>query len=97
VGVLSPGPMDTTMWLQDEVPSPYAAKRYPPRETAWHVADLIERRGVHRTSPRRFGAVAAAYPMCGPPIRWGLKRFAAADIAATRLARTHEVARTHEA
>jgi short-subunit dehydrogenase len=75
VGVLSPGPIDTEMWSLDEVPS-YTGKLYPPEIVADGVARMIERRLVHLTVPRRFGAVGALYPLLGGPMRWGMRRYA---------------------
>ena len=40
---------------------------------------MIEHELVHMTVPRRFGAVGAVYPLVGRPLRWGLRRYAAAE------------------
>ena len=77
VGVLSPGPIDTEIWDKDEVPSSYQGKKYPAQVVADGVARMIERRLVHLTVPRRFGAVGPMYtlPGLGRLVRRGLVRF----------------------
>ncbi|MHB8466809.1 MAG: SDR family NAD(P)-dependent oxidoreductase [Acidimicrobiales bacterium] len=74
VGVLSPGPIDTPIWLT-EGEEPYTGKLYPPSVVASATARMIEQRTVHRTSPRRFGAVGMFYPLLGRAMRWGIRRF----------------------
>jgi hypothetical protein len=41
------------------------------------IARMIDRGQQHVTVPRRFGAVAATYPLLGRPMRWGLRRYGA--------------------
>lgn len=77
VTVVSPGPIDTEIWSLDEELS-YTGKLYPPKVVADAVADAIDKGWVHRTVPRRYGMVGALYPALGRPMRWGLRRFAAA-------------------
>jgi short-subunit dehydrogenase len=76
VGVVSPGPIDTEIWSLDEELS-YTGKLYPPEVVADGVAKVIERELVHVTTPRRYGAVGALYPLLGKPMRWGLRRYEA--------------------
>ena len=76
VGVVSPGPIDTEIWSLDEEQS-YTGKLYPPQVVAEAVAKTIERRVTHLTSPRRYGAVGALYPLIGRPMRWGIRRYEA--------------------
>jgi short-subunit dehydrogenase len=75
VGVVSPGPIDTEIWSLDEELR-YTGKLYPPQVVADAVAAAVEKGFVHRTVPRRYGLVGAAYPILGRPMRWGLRRFA---------------------
>jgi NAD(P)-dependent dehydrogenase (short-subunit alcohol dehydrogenase family) len=75
VGVLSPGPIDTDIWLT-EGEEPYKGRLYPPEIVGRGVARMIEREVTHMTVPRRFGAVGALYPLVGQPMRWGMRRFA---------------------
>jgi len=75
--VVSPGPIDTEIWSLDEELS-YTGKLYPPQVVADAVADAVDKGWVHRTVPRRYGLVGAMYPVIGRPMRWGLRRFAAA-------------------
>jgi short-subunit dehydrogenase len=77
VTVVSPGPIDTEIWSLDEELS-YDGKLYPPQVVADAVADAVARGWVHRTVPRRYGLVGALYPLLGRPMRWGLRRYAAA-------------------
>ena len=77
VSVVSPGPIDTEIWSLDEELS-YNGKLYPPQVVADAVADAVDKGWVHRTVPRRYGAVGVLYPSMGRPMRWGLRRFAAA-------------------
>jgi short-subunit dehydrogenase len=74
VGVISPGPIDTDIWLT-EGEEPYAGKLYPPEVVAAAVSRMIERGSVHRTVPSRFGAVGALYPLVGRAMRFGIRRF----------------------
>jgi short-subunit dehydrogenase len=74
VGVLSPGPIDTEIWGLDEQQS-YDGKLYPPEVVAAGVARMIEHGITHLTVPRRFGAVAALYPILGRPMRWGMLQY----------------------
>jgi NAD(P)-dependent dehydrogenase (short-subunit alcohol dehydrogenase family) len=76
VGVVSPGPIDTEIWSLDEELS-YSGKLFPPEVVADGVAKVIERELVHLTTPRRYGAVGALYPLFGKPMRWGLRRYEA--------------------
>ena len=75
VGVLSPGPIDTEIW--EDTGTEYGGKLYPPETVALAAVKMIEREQVHVTSPRRFGAVGAVYPLVGRPFRWGLRRYGA--------------------
>jgi NAD(P)-dependent dehydrogenase (short-subunit alcohol dehydrogenase family) len=75
VGVVSPGPIATEIWDSDTVA--YSGKLYPPEMVAEAIAKMIERGHVHVTVPRRFGAVAAMYPLTGRPMRWGLRKYGA--------------------
>jgi short-subunit dehydrogenase len=77
VGVLSPGPIDTPIWEFDETPSSYKGKKYAPEVVAAGVARMIERRIVHLTVPRRFGAMGPMYalPLLGRQVRKGLIAF----------------------
>jgi short-subunit dehydrogenase len=77
LGTLSPGPIDTGIWDMDETPSSYRGRRFPPQLVADAVAEMIERRLVHRTVPRRYGAVGVAYalPLVNRAVRRGLVRF----------------------
>ena len=75
VGVLSPGPIDTEIWTGTG--TEYGGKLYPPEVVAVAIARMIDRGQQHVTVPRRFGAVAAAYPLVGRPMRWGLRRYGA--------------------
>jgi len=74
VGVLSPGPIDTEIWLS-EGEEPYAGKLFSPSVVARGVARMVEREATHMTVPRRFGAVGALYPLFGRPMRWGMRRY----------------------
>jgi short-subunit dehydrogenase len=82
VGVLSPGPIDTEIWK--DTSNEYHGKLYPPTVVADGVVHMIEKRLVHLTVPRRFGAVGAMYPLVGRPVRWGLRRYAAAEAKRTK-------------
>lgn len=77
VGVLSPGPIDTPIWEFDETPSSYQGKKYPPELVATAVAKMVEKRIVHLTVPRRYGAVGPMYtlPLIGRQVRKGLIGF----------------------
>jgi NAD(P)-dependent dehydrogenase (short-subunit alcohol dehydrogenase family) len=77
LGTLSPGPIDTEIWDLDDTPSSYRGRRFPPQLVADAVAEMIERRLVHRTVPRRYGAVGVAYslPLVNRAVRRGLVRF----------------------
>ena len=77
VGVLSPGPIDTEIWLKDASAATYRGRLFPPDVVAQGVARMIEGRRTHLTVPRRYGAVGALYPLLGRPMRWGLRAFAA--------------------
>ena len=77
VGVLSPGPIDTEIW--EHTGSEYGGKLYSANVVADGVLRMIEKEIVHLTVPRRFGAVGAMYPLVGRPLRWGLRRYAAAE------------------
>ncbi|MEY2432600.1 MAG: hypothetical protein QOC92_2325 [Acidimicrobiaceae bacterium] len=77
IGVLSPGPIDTEIW--DHTGNEYHGKLHSPTVVADGVVRMIERRLVHLTVPRRFGGVGAMYPLIGRPLRWGLRRYAAAE------------------
>ena len=77
VGVLSPGPIDTEIW--EHTGNEYHGKLYPASVVADGVVRMIEKGQIHRTMPRRFGAVGAVYPLVGRPFRWGLRRYAAAE------------------
>ena len=76
-GVLSPGPIDTEIW--EHTGNEYHGKLFPPSVVADGVVHMIEHELVHMTVPRRFGAVGAVYPLVGRPLRWGLRRYAAAE------------------
>jgi short-subunit dehydrogenase len=74
VGVVSPGPIDTEMAPgADE----YTMKLYPPTLVADAIVTSVEKGKVHRTSPRKFGAASAMYPVLGGPFRWGIRKFTA--------------------
>ena len=75
VGVLSPGPIDTEIW--SHTGTEYEGKLYPPTVVSDGVMRMIERERTHMTVPRRFGAVAALYPLFGKPMRWGIRKYAA--------------------
>ncbi|MHB8340684.1 MAG: SDR family NAD(P)-dependent oxidoreductase [Mycobacteriales bacterium] len=75
VSVVSPGPIDTEIWSKDQTPSPYTGRKYPPELVARAILRSIERRTLHRTTPRHYGALAPAYLLVGRPMRWGLRRF----------------------
>lgn len=75
VGVLSPGPIDTEIW--QSTGAGYGGRLYPPELVGRAVVRMIEQGLTHLTVPRRFGAVAALYPVMGRPMRWGLRRYAA--------------------
>ena len=75
VGVVSPGPIDTEIWAKDEFESSYTGRMFPASVVADAVADVIEHETVHRTTPRRYGAVGALYPVLGRPMRRGLIEF----------------------
>jgi short-subunit dehydrogenase len=74
VGVLSPGPIQTEIWSDPD--DDYRGKMYPPEVVADGVVRMVERRLVHLTVPRQFGAVGAVYPLVGRPMRWGIRRYA---------------------
>jgi short-subunit dehydrogenase len=74
VGVLSPGPIDTEIWLS-EGEEPYKGKLYPPSMVADGIIRMIEKEITHMTVPRRFGAVGALYPLVAQPMRWGMRRY----------------------
>ena len=74
VGVLSPGPINTEIWSAPE--EDYRGKMYPPEIVADGVVRMVESRLVHLTVPRHFGAVGAAYPIVGRPMRWGIRKYA---------------------
>jgi NAD(P)-dependent dehydrogenase (short-subunit alcohol dehydrogenase family) len=74
VGVLSPGPILTEIWSAPD--EDYRGRMYPPEVVADGVVHMVERRLVHLTVPRRFGAVGALYPLVGRPMRWGIRRYA---------------------
>ena len=74
VGVVSPGPIDTEMAPgADE----YKMKLYPPSVVADAITNAVEKERVHQTSPRKFGAASAMYPLLGGPFRWGIRKFTA--------------------
>ena len=73
VGVLSPGPIDTEIW--EQTGTEYRGRLYSPVVVGIAAARMIERGQVHVTIPRRFGSVAAFYPLTGRAMRWGLRRF----------------------
>jgi short-subunit dehydrogenase len=77
LGTLSPGPIDTEIWDRDETPSSYRGRRFAPQLVADGVAEMIERQVVHRTVPRRYGAVGVMYalPLLNRAVRRGLVRF----------------------
>jgi short-subunit dehydrogenase len=77
VGVLSPGPIDTEIW--QHTGNEYKGKLFPASRVADGIVRMIERGTVHATVPRRFGAVSAFYPLVSRPLRWGLRRYAAAE------------------
>jgi short-subunit dehydrogenase len=79
VGVLSPGPIDTEIWGLDGSGATYSGKLYPPSVVAEAAVEMVEKGIVHRTAPRAYGAVGAVYPLVGRPMRWGLRRYAAAE------------------
>jgi len=81
VGVLSPGPIDTEIW--EHTGNEYHGKLFPATVVADGIVRMIEKRLVHLTVPRRFGAVGAMYPLVGRPVRWGLRRYAAAETKRT--------------
>jgi short-subunit dehydrogenase len=81
VGVLSPGPIDTEIW--ENTGTEYHGKLFPATLVADGVVRMIEKGLVHLTVPRRFGAVGAMYPLVGRPLRWGLRRHAAAEAKRT--------------
>jgi len=74
VGVLSPGPIETEIWSDPD--EDYRGKLYPPEVVADGVVRMVERRLVHLTVPRQFGAVGAMYPLAGRPMRWGIRKYA---------------------
>src|SRR5439155_7668118 len=77
VGEIAPGPIDTEIW--DTVGEiEYRGKLYPPQVVADAVARMVERGQVFATVPRQYGAVGVAYPIVGPILRWGLRRYEAA-------------------
>jgi len=75
VGVLSPGPIDTEIW--SHTGSQYEGKLYPPTIVSDGVVRMIQHEVAHLTVPRKFGVVAALYPVLGRPMRWGLRKYAA--------------------
>jgi len=77
IGELSPGPIDTPIWEFDETPSSYDGRKFPPSLVAEAVARMIEGEVVHRTVPRRFGAIGPMYalPLIGRAVRRGLIEF----------------------
>jgi short-subunit dehydrogenase len=77
VGVLSPGPIDTEIWAHTS--NEYPGKLFPASVVADGIVEMIDKELVHRTVPRRFGAVGTIYPLTGRPFRWGLRRYAAAE------------------
>jgi len=77
VGVLSPGPIDTEIWGQTG--TVYSGKLFAPEVVARAAVRMIQHEQVQVTVPRRFGAVGAFYPLAGRPMRWGLRRYAAAQ------------------
>jgi short-subunit dehydrogenase len=81
VGVLSPGPIDTEIW--EHTGNEYKGKLFPASRVADGIVRMIERGTVHATVPRRFGAVGAFYPLVSRPMRWGLRRYAAAEAKRT--------------
>jgi short-subunit dehydrogenase len=81
IGVLSPGPIDTEIW--ENTSNEYHGKLFPPTVVADGIIRMIENGVVHLTVPRRFGAVGAMYPLLGRPVRWGLRRYAAAEAKRT--------------
>jgi short-subunit dehydrogenase len=80
-GAVSPGPIDTEIWTSDSGQPWYRGRKYPPEVVARAVVRVIERGEVHRTSPRRFGAIGAVYPLplVGRALRMGLVRFGQAS------------------
>jgi hypothetical protein len=74
VGVLSPGPIQTEIWSDPD--EDYHGKMYPPEIVADGVVRMVERRLVHLTVPRQFGAIGVMYPLAGRPMRWGIRRYA---------------------
>lgn len=84
VGVLSPGPIDTEIW--EHTTNDYSGKLYPATVVADGVVRIIENNLVHLTVPRRFGAIGAVYPLVGRPLRWGLRRYAAAEAKRSKAA-----------
>ena len=80
IGVLSPGPIDTEIWDNDDTPSSYKGRKYPPQIVAAAVVKMIRKELVQLTVPRRFGAMGPLYslPIVGRAVRRGLVGFEAA-------------------
>ena len=80
VGVVSPGPIDTEIWDNDDTPSSYSGRKYPAQVVAAAVVKMIRHEVVHLTVPRRFGAMGPMYslPLLGRAVRRGLVGFEAA-------------------
>ena len=80
---VSPGPIDTEMW--DAVGrATYPGRLHPPEAVAQAVVTAVRTGRVHATAPRRYGVPAALYPLLGPPMRWGLRRYGQRRDRATR-------------
>jgi len=53
VAIVTPGPIDTEIWLKEDEPVAYDGKKYPPEMVTDAIFEAIERRRHEITVPRR--------------------------------------------
>lgn len=76
VAEVAPGPIETEIWDQDGNDDPlFEGRKFPASMVADDIIEVIRRERSHRTSPRRYGVFAAAYPLLRPVFTRGLARF----------------------
>jgi short-subunit dehydrogenase len=76
IAEVAPGPIATEIWDQEDNDDPlFRGRKFPASTVADDIVDVIVHERLHRTSPRRFGVFAAAYPMLRPVFARGLARF----------------------
>jgi NAD(P)-dependent dehydrogenase (short-subunit alcohol dehydrogenase family) len=73
---VAPGPIETEIWDQEDNDDPlFEGRKFPPATVADAIVDVIAHDRLHRTSPRRYGVFASAYPLFRSGFTRGLARF----------------------